>query len=155
MDVLDWIEKAKQFNSNELLNSFGLRVSSDESIVDIQREQWSNKGTDHKGQIIGIYSQSTEEMTNGLKKYGTPWNLRNTGDFWENLFLSTSIKGKELEFVYDSNGINKSKLFDTIKKHGLISNPTNIFGVENSYIERFIKKIEPKFVEQLNNYYDV
>ena len=89
----------------------------------------------------------------GLKKAGDPWNLNNTGDFWQNTFLNAVIKGKDLEFDFNSSGINKSELFATIKKHGEIKNPTDIFGLYNH--EPFIKLIEPKYVQQLKDYYNV
>ena len=91
----------------------------------------------------------------GLKRAGDPWNLNNTGDFWQKTYLNAVIKGKDLEFEYDSNGINKKELFATIKKHGEIENPTDIFGLVETYQIPFIKLIQPKFINQLNEYYNV
>ena len=152
MDILDWIEKAKEFDSDENLNGFALSIIEDPKAIDLQREQWK-EGADYKGDIIGIYKKSTEELSMGLKKAGDPWNLNNTGDFWQNTFLNAVIKGKDLEFDFNSSGINKSELFATIKKHGEIKNPTDIFGLYNH--EPFIKLIEPKYVQQLKDYYNV
>ena len=155
MDVLDWIEKAKEYDTQKQLGEFALSIIEDQNAVDIQREQWAKDGEDSKGRIIGIYKKSTEELSGGLKKAGRPWNLNNTGDFWQNTYLNAVIKGKDLEFEYDSNGINKKELFATIKKHGEISNPDDIFGLFETYQIPFIKLIEPKFINQLNEYYNV
>lgn len=152
MDILDWIEKAKEFDSDKNLNGFALSIIEDPKAIDLQREQWK-EGADYKGDIIGIYKKSTEELSFGRKKAGDPWNLNNTGDFWQNTFLNAVIKGKDLEFDFNSSGINKSELFATIKKHGEIKNPTDIFGLYNH--EPFIKLIEPKYVQQLKDYYNV
>ena len=91
----------------------------------------------------------------GLKKAGDPWNLRNTGDFWQNTYLNAVIKGKDLDFIYDSSGINKGELFATIKKYGEGKDPDAIFGLDQTYQIPFISLIEPKFVKQLENYYNV
>lgn len=153
MDVLDWIEKAKSFSPENFLNNFALDIIQDEKSVDLQREQWDQEGKDFKGRIIGLYSSYTEEITGGAKKEGTPWTLRNTGDFWQNTYLNAVIKGDDLEFIYNSSGINKDELFKTIQIYGLISNPEDIFGLYDYYQNIFCKIIEPKFVNQLEKHY--
>lgn len=155
MDILEWIEKAEKFDSDKFLKDFALEIIEDEKVIDVQRQQWQNDGTDYKGRVIGFYKKSTEEMSGGLKKEGTPWTLQNTGDFWQNTFLNAVIKGKDLEFQYNSSGIHKEKLIVTIQKHGEISDPEDIFGLVKYFQEPFIELIEPKFVQQLEKYYDV
>ena len=159
MDVLDWIEKAQNFSSDEFLKDFAIDIIEDEKAIDIQREQWVKDGESYKGEIIGFYKKTTEIIweesggKKGYKKAGEPWNLDWTSDLWHHTYLNAVIKGKDLEFEFDSNGINKAKLFETIKKHGSISNPEDIFGLFKTYQDPFIKLIEPKFVQQLNDYY--
>lgn len=154
MDILDWIERAKNYDPDQFLSDFAMQIIEDEKAIDLQRQQWG-EGADYKGRIIGFYKPATEELSGGIKKAGTPWTLDNTGDFWEKTYLNAVIKGKDLEFEFNSSGINKSALFDTIKKHGEIDNPDDIFGLYETYQIPFIELIEPKFVQQLNNYYDV
>lgn len=153
MDVLDWIEKAKQYRTELLLSSFAEDIVQDEHAVDVQRAQWSQTGTSSKGETIGFYKKSTEEMTMGLKKEGEPYNLRNTGDLWEKTYLNAVIAGKDLEFEYNSSGIHKEELFNTIKKHGAITDPEDIFGLYED--APFVDILEPKFVKQLEDYYHV
>lgn len=155
MDVLEWIEKAESFKVDDFLSDFAIDIIQDEKSIDVQRQQWEEDGTDYKGQVIGFYKKSTEELTGGTKREGSPWTLRNTGDFWGNTYLQAIIKGKDLEFQYNSTGVNKSALFATIKKHGEISNPDDIFGLTNYHQEPFIEIIEPKFVQLLKKYYNV
>lgn len=155
MDVLDWIKKANKFDSNKFLDGFGVEIIQDENVIDIQRQQWGDDGKDSKGSVIGFYKKKTEELSGGRKIAGTPWTLNNTGDFWSRTFLTAAINGKDLLFQFNSTGINKDKLFETIQFHGEITDPDTIFGLYDFYQKPFIKLIEPKFVEQLNNYYDV
>lgn len=155
MDVLDWIEKAKNYDSDQFLSDFAMQIIEDEKAIDIQREQWAIDGADIHGHTIGFYKKLTEELTGGRKKAGEPYDLKDTGDFWQKTYLNAVIKGKDLEFEFNSSGINKSALFATIKKHGEIDNPDDVFGLFETYQIPFIGLIEPKFVQQLNNYYDV
>lgn len=153
MDVLDWINKAKSFNSNKFLNGVSMIAIRDEDIIDLQRLQWNNTGTDYKGRVIGFYKKSTEEISGGRKIAGDRYNLKNTGDFWENTFLIAVIKGDDIEFLYNSSGINKDRLFETIQRHGEISNPDDIFGLSEIFKEKMIKYLESIFINQLEKYY--
>ena len=153
MDILEWIQAAKKFNIKEMLNSFSFYIIDDEKITDLQRQQWS-EGRDSKGRIIGFYKKRTEEITNGKKIAGEPYNLLDSGDFWANAFIIVRINDKDLEFEFNSSGIHKDKLFQTIQFSGEISNPEDIFGLMEPSKEVFVKMIEPKFVEQLEKYYN-
>lgn len=156
MDILDWIEKAKNFKTREFLNDFAFDIYEDEKSVEYQKEQWK-AGLSQKGEEIGYYKKSTEEITGGRKIYGELWDLKDSGDFYNKTYLSTLVqpRKKDVLFGYGSDGDNKRKLFKTIREYGLIVDPDDIFGLHDPYMEKFIKLIEPKFVQQLNNYYDV
>lgn len=153
MDVLDWIEKSKNFDSKDFLEGCSVVIINDENIIDLQRMQWNRDGVDYKGQIIGFYKKSTEEITGGRKKAGEPYDLKNTGDFWQNTFIMAIVKGDDIEFVYDSSGINKNKLFETIQKHGEISNPDDIFGLYEPFKVKMVEFLQTIFINQLNQYY--
>ncbi|GAB0156228.1 hypothetical protein CHRYSEOSP005_14920 [Chryseobacterium sp. Alg-005] len=152
MDVLEWIEKAKSFNSNSLLNKFTVRIITDEKIIDLQRQQW-RAGKDSKGRIIGYYKKSTEEISNGRKIQGDPYDLFDTGDFWQRTYLIGVIRGDNIDFEFNSAGQNKKSLFQTIQFHGEITNPEEIFGLMEFYKSKFIELIEPKFIKELEKYY--
>lgn len=156
MDILDWIEKAKNFNSVEFLNDFAYDIIEDEESVKIQKDQWS-QGLSVKGEEIGFYKKSTEEITNGRKKYGELYDLKDSGDLWNKTYLGTQVqpRKKDIIFGYGSDGENKRKLFKTIRLYGLITDPNDIFGLSNPFIEKLNKLIEPKYVQQLKDYYNV
>ena len=156
MDVLDWIEKAKDFNSVEFLNDFAFDIIEDEESVQIQKDQWE-KGHSVKGEEIGFYEIRTEKLSGGRKKRGELWDLNNTGDFWAKTYLGTKIqpRKKDIIFDYGSDGVNKRKLFTTIRKYALIDDPYDIFGLSNPFIDKLNELIEPKFINQLNEYYNV
>lgn len=154
MDVLDWIEIAKKFRKEDLLERFSDAIIQDENTVDIQRQQWEADGADYRGRTIGFYKPLTEELSGGRKVAGTPWTLNDSGDFWANTYLQAIIKDGDLEFIYDSSGQHKEELFATIEKEWMGTyDPSDIFGLYSYYQESFTRLIEPKFVEQLKKYY--
>lgn len=57
-------------------------------ILDLIRDdQLMEKGVDETGQIIGYYTRYTEELTNGRKRAGEPYNLFDTGDFYKSMVI--------------------------------------------------------------------
>jgi hypothetical protein len=57
-------------------------------ILDLIRDdQLTEKGVNEDGQIIGVYTRYTEELTNGRKKAGEPYNLFDTGDFYKSMVI--------------------------------------------------------------------
>ena len=54
MDVLDWIEKAKDYDTQKQLSEFAVSIIDDQNVIDVQRQQWENDGEDSNGEIIGI-----------------------------------------------------------------------------------------------------
>lgn len=156
MDVLEWIEKAEKFKTQEFLNDFAYDVFEDENVLEVQKRQWE-KGLSSKGDEIGFYKKSTEEITNGRKKYGELYDLKDTGDFWNKTYLSTQVqpRKKDVIFGFNSDGDKKRRLFKTIRDYGLITDPNDIFGLHKPHMQEFIEIIEPKFVQLLKEYYNV
>lgn len=57
-------------------------------ILDLIRDdQLTEKGVNEDGKIIGYYTRYTEELTNGRKKAGEPYNLFDTGDFYKSMVI--------------------------------------------------------------------
>ena len=57
-------------------------------ILDLIRDdQLTEKGVDEEGQIIGVYTRYTEELTNGRKKAGDHYTLFDTGDFYKSMLI--------------------------------------------------------------------
>ena len=113
-----------------------------EQIIEwVQNDQLINKGVDGKGQVIGYYSLSTQQITNGRKKAGDKYNLKDTGDFFNSMKVSITnatilIAGngqKGADNLYDKFGDYITNLTDeNIEKLKEIIN--------EKYIE-YVKKI--------------
>jgi len=58
------------------------------TILDIIRQdQLIDEGVDSNDEIIGTYSYLTEVITNGAKRMGDPYNLKDTGAFFRSMFV--------------------------------------------------------------------
>lgn len=56
-------------------------------ILDLIRNEQLYEGVDEDDDIIGYYSYWTELLSNGRKKQGEPYNLKDTGDFYRSMFV--------------------------------------------------------------------
>lgn len=58
------------------------------TILDlIRKDQLTNEGIDENEKIIGTYSFYTELLSNGKKKQGEPYNLKDTGQFYRSMLV--------------------------------------------------------------------
>lgn len=60
----------------------------------IRNDQLFNEGIDENEEIIGTYSFYTQILSDGRKKQGEPYNLKDTGEFYRSMLvkvLSDSI----------------------------------------------------------------
>ena len=53
----------------------------------IRQDQLVEEGVDSNDEIIGYYSYLTEVMTDGRKRMGDPYNLKDTGAFFRSMFV--------------------------------------------------------------------
>lgn len=155
MNLFEFIKNP--LSGNDLLNIVQNAIHDNEIILtEIQKDQWS-EGKDKEGNIIGYYKPYTEKVAkeSGInnKIAGEPYNLNWTGD----LFRTTSIGTKRIQgdvlIEIDSSSPNLLKLFDTIEKHGLLSNPNTIFGYENKKKNVVVKLINDKLLTKLKSLY--
>ena len=56
-------------------------------ILDLIRDDQLYEGVDEDDDIIGYYSYWTELLSNGRKKQGEPYNLKDTGQFYRSMFV--------------------------------------------------------------------
>lgn len=56
----------------------------------IRDKQLMNEGVDSEGFIIGTYSYITELLSEGRKKQGEPYNLNDTGDFFQSMVVDVA-----------------------------------------------------------------
>ena len=53
----------------------------------IRNDQLFDEGIDANEDIIGTYSYLTEVLTNGRKRMGDPYNLKDTGEFYNSMLV--------------------------------------------------------------------
>lgn len=90
------------------------------------------QGKDSEGKLIGVYSPATEVFSKGRSGKGfpkiafKPYNLFDSGKLFDSVVADYEDGGK---LAISSVG-DLSKVFSTIKKHGLINNPQKtLFGL--------------------------
>lgn len=56
-------------------------------------DQLGDERTDSLGRVLGFYSFATELITDGRKKAGEPFNLNDTGAFWDSwqVFIGEAV----------------------------------------------------------------
>lgn len=81
------------------------------------------------GKPIGFYSPGTENITNGRKKAGEPFDLLESGDFLESIFA----KVQKDSVFFDASDSKKKEVFAN-----LLSN--NIFGLQEQDLNKVIQE---------------
>jgi hypothetical protein len=103
-------------------------------ILDMIRiKQLKEQGINKDGDVIGVYSEATEWITNGEKQAGDPYTLEDTGAFYRSMFMTVykdlfevnANAQKEDTNLFDAYGTgivglteqNKSILIDKLRQH--------------------------------------
>lgn len=111
------------------------------TILDwIRIDQLWEQGIDEDGDIIGLYSEWTE-MMNPEKVAGTPFTLKDTGEFYKSLFIEVLSD----YFVVDGDGIKideNGKKTDLFKWLG-----EGIIGLTEENKEKLAEELKIKYVE--------
>ena len=82
------IEKAKQLNPDKISKAlFKFIRSIEKQILDKNKEQIFDKSQDIHGQAIGFYSYATEQITKGRKKKGDPFDGKESGDLFKQMYM--------------------------------------------------------------------
>lgn len=119
-DGIAWIES----HTNEVKNI----------ILDlIRNDQLLSQGIDDKGEIIGYYSFMTEIISNGLKKQGEPYNLKDTGQFYRSMF----VKVLKDSIIIDAN-------FTKMEDQNWWS--IDILGLTEENLEKYAEEIKNNFI---------
>lgn len=107
-----------------------------EIIDKVRYEQLFERGIDSTGEVIGWYSQWTEVLSGGLKKFNEPYTLHDTGAFYEGMFVIVLADG----FIIDSDGAEKEddNLFE---KYG-----ENIVGLTDENLDWLKETLYPKYI---------
>lgn len=125
-------------------------------LSDIQKKQWA-EGKDKSGQIIGTYKKATEDYAQEPprprkpKVFGKPYNLDWSGDMIRKTTVTPNKTNKTVIITIDSRGKNLTKLFETIKVHGFLSDPNTIFGYQPENLNEVTKMINKDSLMRLKN----
>ena len=100
-------------------------------IIDLNRiGQLFNQGIDTKGNVIGRYSIVTETVYNQNKKAGTPYTLKDTGEFYDSFRFFLIPNG----FMLDADTFKDGA--DLQERWG-----ANLIGLTDESIEMVVYKI--------------
>jgi hypothetical protein len=118
------------------------KVFSDERlkrqiILWIQNDQLQ-KGIDEDGDILGLYSDFTE-FINPEKIAGTPYTLKDTGDFYNSMFITVYADS----FIVDADAIkvdDSGEQTDLFKKFG-----DGIVGLTKENKQKLADEIKKRF----------
>ena len=131
------INKAKRLTKSKVKKDlFNFIRQLEGGLAVINTDTIFKKSEDTQGDPIGFYSRATEEITEGRKKEGDPFDLRETGTFLDSLYVKVQ---------------NDSILFDTTdpKKSEVLKNllSEDIFGLQDSELDELIEqKLAPFMV---------
>jgi hypothetical protein len=73
-ETIAWLKTFDNATKNEILDF-------------IKIDQLTQKGVDKDGNVIGYYSQVTEFISRGRKKFNTHYTLFDTGDFYRSMYV--------------------------------------------------------------------
>lgn len=96
---------------DKAVNSFDSDVEAilkilEQEIIDLNREDQLSEGIGTDGNILGVYSRATEEMTQGItgtgypKRAGDPYNFYDTGEMFKSFDLRT---GKDSFTIFNTS----------------------------------------------------
>lgn len=100
--LINLAKEVSRIDIHDLINRVLADPDIEEQILDLNRDtQLFDKGINAEGQVIGLYSLATEKLSGGTKKAGTPYTLKDTGQFYE----SFKIYLEKMEFYIAANPI--------------------------------------------------
>lgn len=140
-DLGELLKRTKKISEEKIWKkSFNAKLKK--TILDWIRNDQLQKGVDEDGDIMGLYSEWTE-MMNPEKIAGTPYTLKDTGDFYKSLFIDVLSD----EFVIDGDGLKideNGKKTDLFKWLG-----DGIVGLTEKNKEKLVEELKIKYVENV------
>ena len=107
------------------------------------QEQLFKKGIDSEGNVIGFYSEATEAI-NPEKKAGTPFTLRDSGQFYESYDIFVTENEIILDAERDFPDAGAGEPQDIIAKFGI-----DIIGLTDENHNKTIDFIKDNLIEIL------
>lgn len=135
--LINLLNNVKRLDESSILITVYDNKGVRDFIIDLNRiGQLFKKGVDANEDIIGRYSVTTESL-NSSKKAGTPYTLKDTGDFYATFKIKTNEKG---DFVISANTIKEDR--------DLLDYSKDILGLTKPSLNELIKEILPTFIKQ-------
>lgn len=141
ISVFDFRDKVNSLTIVDLMLQLIQDIEADNTGEALQQLQWQ-KGEDRYGSILGIYTRATEIVSKGRKKAGEPYNLFDTGSFWNETYLKAEISGNDIVFSLNSKD---SKTPILIEKMG-----DRIFGLADENMPEFSESVMNLLINNLN-----
>lgn len=63
----------------------------------IQKNQLLKYGVDERNKVIGYYSLTTQLISGGKKKFGSPYTLKDTGAFYKSMYIRANPQYIEID----------------------------------------------------------
>lgn len=104
-------------------------------------EQLGKERTDSLGRRLGFYSERTQVISKGRKKLGEPFDLNDTGAFWD----SWKVEVKKDYIKLDANPFKEdTNLFE---KYGI-----DILGLTDKNLQALINEAQKLYIEYYGKY---
>ena len=137
---LSQYEKAIKLTPQKVRNDLFVFIRTLETyFADLNVEQLHLESKDIFGNPIGFYSAGTEAITNGRKKEGDPFNLKESGQFLNELFAK--VQGDSLFF--DTNDEKKPEVLENLLSQ-------DVFGLSDENLQ---EAINTKLLPFFQNYF--
>lgn len=134
-------KKALKISPQRIANDFFKFVRTLESkMADFNREQLNKESADVFGNPLGFYSRATEQLSDGRKIFGEPFDLFDTGVFLPTVFARVLNNGIMLFGATDPKT-------DEVLQNLLTR---DVFGLSDTNLEKLIRA---DIVPFLQNYY--
>lgn len=158
MSLFDKTALGEKFANLKRLQTINLWLDSFDSELKefvlklIQYDQLIQKGIRDDGSVIGRYSELTEQI-NPEKKFGTPYTLYDTGEFFNSMFVEVLSDG----FVVDADSIKTGK---RLVKGQITTVVTDLFelygngivGLTEDSKEELMVELRQKMIEKCREY---
>ncbi len=138
------LQRAKKIQPERLKKDLYKFIRSiEKELIDLEKKRISEDSEDIFGKPIGFYSKATEELSDGKKKWGTPFTGIDTGDWFKGFYMQ-EVSGV-LRF-----GSTDPKTNDILSSKHWLSD--KLFGLPDKDLKEVIaNRLLPFFIENSRN----
>lgn len=141
--IMNMLEKVASIKQSEVWRTVFSEEEFDKFILDLVRiKQLYEQGVDETGTVIGYYSYFTE-IINPSKQAGTPFTLKDTGEFYKSMNVSV----EQDSFIIDADPLKRDETgheTNLFEKYG-----EGIIGLTEDSKEILIEEIKERYAIEL------